>query len=70
MLNKGFCFWVPIQVCGCELINAVSADPPLVSPLQSIPAVMNSPLEINNVKLVNILKPKLNFALLSFAFGS
>jgi len=54
-------------VCGCELINA---DPHLVSPLQSIPAVMNSPLEINDVKLVNILKPKLNFALLSLAFGS
>lgn len=52
------------------MIDAVSADPPLVSPLQSIPALMNLPLEINNVKLVNILNPKLNFALLSLAFGS
>lgn len=69
MLNQGFCSWVPIQVCDCKLINAVSADSPLVSPLQPIPAVMNSPLEINNVKLVNILNPKLNFALWSLAFG-
>lgn len=58
-----------MQVCGCDLTNTVSADPPLVSPLQSIPAVMNSPLEINNVKFVNILKAKLDFVLLSLAFG-
>lgn len=56
-------------MCTYDLTNTVSADPPLVSPLQSIPAVMNSPLEINNVKFVNILKAKLNFVLLSLAFG-
>lgn len=53
-----------------RFLSLVSADPSLVPPLQSSPPVMNSPLEINNGKLVNILKPKVNFVLLSLAFGS
>lgn len=43
---------------------------PLASPSQSSLAVINSPLEINNAKPVSVLKSKLNFVLLSFAFGT
>lgn len=53
-----------------RFLSIVFADATLVPPLQSTPPVMNSPLEINNGKLVNILKPKVNFVLLSLAFGS